>query len=190
MRAPAASADPASLAEALYQIRRCAAYLRGPGAILVLDAAKRADRELSDYLLALGADAGRTSEDADALKLRLVRSPLRDWSRVLTEDSAVAALLRAAEADGCDCRGLHVILGRVAEFRARWTYCREVRVDGRLVRAVMEDDPGLPVAPWLEAREEGVPEDDDLAAWADLYREWSRAAFTAAFPLLAPLRPG
>lgn len=194
MRARIGGSDPAALAEALYNLRRAREMLADRRAAREMQTAARdalaaADRELSAYAREVGFEPGESAAAADAAKLVLVHAhALVDHTRVRELDTSSAALERAARAEGSDCKPLNVVLGRVCEFMARWVYARTLTLpDGRVLAALMEDDPHLPVGPWLEARG-GPPQDWDLPAWVALYEQWQAEAFAVAFPLLASAR--
>lgn len=108
-----------------------------------------------------GERAGMTADDADILKLALMRR--RDEEPPGLEVS----LLEAASSSGCD--GLiHRVVGRFAEFVNRAMFSARGEFKG-----IVEDDPWLPVAPWVKER--GC-DTGDLKELGRAFMDWTKAS--------------
>lgn len=121
-------------------------------------------------LAEVGVDPGRTADDADRLKVAMMGvergTPayeiLRPRTRPAdTEGDETADLLdTVSRVTGSDDPFRE--LGRLQEF------CMRARFSG-----IIEDDPTLPVRPWLDARKAVLT---DITTATRLYVEWQREA--------------
>jgi len=114
---------------------------------------------VTDCLRNLGHDPGKTAEDADNLKLELLRSgDDTDSGR----DSVARCLEEVARLDNSDATP-HRTVGRWAEFVNRAVFGP----------TILKDDPVLPVYPWVKARKIDT---GDYVVMAKAFVEWTREA--------------
>lgn len=148
------------MAEILYRARSGLEALGRKGQASAKDALSGIAELAAFSLRASGEDPGKTSEDADALKVSLLR---RESPAPPLEDS----IGRAAQIGGCD--GLvHRAVGRFSEFVQRATFAAKGEYKG-----IVEDDPWLPVAPWVHERGYDM---GDLRQAGVAFADWTKAA--------------
>ena len=142
--------------------------LRGRGK---KDSISRDDlREIEEWAVSClrdrGFDPGRTADSADGLKLRLIRGEDAEVVGETKGDDVASRLYEVVRLDGCDITPYKAV-GRWADFVNRVV----------LAPKLMDDDPVLPVAAWIQRR----PVDTgDFADLARAFAEWTEEA-NAAF---------